>query len=227
MPNTITDIYIPRKIDIDKNNDNTSSFNKSTKYQTSVLSDDAKHRLSGGSKTIGGPLFYQGKSKQIKQRFVAPTRVNDYFSYYLYEIQQFCGVNTPKYRYARNIKAHVNKSDIKEFPFSDVATLIPKEKIPLSYVQMPDEESFDLFRLKLCKDQKLVKINKPSSLGQKISGNAFAADLFGFLFQNHDFGGHNAFFLERKGRQHFIAIDMGESKFISPSKVMGSKGQSH
>lgn len=244
----ISSIFVPREVDFKKPSSakDKQGFEKSHKYQGQVLKDDPKHREGGHYRTLGGVLTYSGKlqsgqskgffanifsKKQpsTKERFVQPAPMQDYFTYYCYEIYQYCGVNTPKYRYGKEITSKTQEYDytagktkeVEVAGFAHVSTLIPQGKIPLRDVGFTGKaygygQTSAQDKLTLLGDQHLMSTSSSSSspaVPEKISGNFFGGHLVGLLLQNHDMGGLNGYFVEYQNRQHYFVIDMNKTSF--------------
>lgn len=233
----INNIFVPRKPDFMKpaSAKDRQGFDKSKKYEGKVLKDDAKHRLGGHYRTTGGVLTYlsnkssdsksffknlfgsSSSQQTIKERFVQPAPIEDYFTYYCYEIYQYCGVNTPKYRYGTKVaseqQAYGSNPTTTSQDFAHISTLIPADKIPIRDVVFQGDPA-ETSKLSLKNDQYMKKLKSNSNTTPgKISGNLFGAHLVGFLLQNTDMGGLNGYFVERQNRQHHIVIDMNKVMF--------------
>lgn len=211
--------FVQRNIDAEKQNPSTSTFDKSLKYQGQILKDDTEHRVGGEHRSFAGPMQYQGKTAQ-KKRFILPTSAMDYFTYYCYDIIQFAGINTPKYRYAKNIVTEDNVIH----PYAQVSELIPKNKIPMIDIQaqdyIPDDEHKTIKDQKFLLDKNQFFTNITMNTEKlKVAGHPFGAHLMGLLLQNPDMGKLNGYFVEKNGREHFYAIDMGLATFATPDKL--------
>ncbi len=220
--------YIPRKPDfmnpsIEKEE---KGFEKSDKYVGQKVSD--KDQTDGTTTTLGAVFLYQGAKKQ-KERFVQPTTIRNYFTYYCYEIYQYCGVNTPKYRYGENILSDspIYGETTEKVGFANISTLIPLDKISVRALKHPEIRPDQRDKvawaygheLELKADQYIYNLKKDANLDpKKISGNLFGAHFVGYLIQNWDMGHFNGYFIERQNRENYIVIDMDKVHFSKVSE---------
>lgn len=221
--------YIPRKPDFMNPNieKEEQGFDKSDKFVGQKVLQE--NRTNGRTSGTGATFLYQG-SKRQKERFVQPTTIRNYFTYYCYEVYQYCGVNTPKYRYGEKIFSERRLYDEPgedEAGFAIVSTLIPADKISVRALMhpklMPDQRDKGAWegghKLELKADQMIYNFEKGSiPHPRKVSGNLFGAHFLGYLIQNWDMGHFNGYFIERQNREHYIVIDMDRAQFSRVSE---------